>query len=116
MESVDSAEWQSFDVSQFVDPDQYLAQIDVLPTGTGSGVEEFQMLDLRVVGTIIDNPTDVLHVRIFWVAGVELSKVASKHDDRTSNLEFELGSSDNFRSRTIDGCRHGVPDFSPALN
>eukprot|EP00752_Nemacystus_decipiens_P014962 g13321.t1 len=62
LESADSAEWQSFDLSQHVSPDQYLTEIDVIIKGTGSGAPGFKMLDFRVVGTIIDNPTDVLHV------------------------------------------------------
>ena len=42
--------------------------------GTGSGAPGFKMLDFRVVGTIIDNPTGVLHVSLvqavwsYWTA------------------------------------------------
>eukprot|EP00903_Cladosiphon_okamuranus_P018634 g17151.t1 len=62
LESVDTAEWQSFDLSQYVDPGQYLTEIDLIIKGTGSGAPGFKMLDFRVKGTIIDNPTGVLHV------------------------------------------------------
>lgn len=65
LESVDTAEWQSFDLSQHLDPDQYLTEIDIVVKGTGSGAPGFKMLDFRAVGTIVDNPTGVYHVRPF---------------------------------------------------
>lgn len=72
LESVDTAEWQSFDLSQYIDPDQYLTEIDIVIKGTGSGAPGFKMLDLRVKGTIMDNPTNILHVRFF--GGVEVQR------------------------------------------
>lgn len=74
LESVDSAEWQSFDLSQYAAPDQYLTEINVVIKGTGSGAPGFRMLDLRVLGTVIGNPTGVLHVRL--LGGVEGSGAA----------------------------------------
>lgn len=61
-ESADTAEWQSFDLSQHLDADQYLTEIDIVIRGTGSGEPGFKMLDLRVLGTAIDNPTDTVYV------------------------------------------------------
>lgn len=61
-ESVDTAEWQSFDLSQHLDADQYLTEISIVVRGTGSGASGFRMLDLRILGTAIDNPTDTIYV------------------------------------------------------
>lgn len=74
LESADTAEWQSFDLSQHVDPGQYLTEIDIIIKGTGSGAPGFKMLDLRVVGTIIDNPTGVLHVRSSNLGGADIQR------------------------------------------
>ncbi|CAM9688722.1 unnamed protein product [Scytosiphon promiscuus] len=61
-ESADTAEWQSFDLSQYLDADEYLTEINIVVKGTGSGAPGFKMLDLRVLGTVIDNPTGTLFV------------------------------------------------------
>lgn len=63
-ESADTAEWQSFDLSQHLEADEYLTEINIIIRGTGSGVPGFKMLDLRVLGTAIDNPTGTLYVSI----------------------------------------------------
>lgn len=61
-ESVDTAEWQTFDLSEHLGADEYLTEINIVMKGTGSGAPGFNMLDMRVLGTSIDNPTDTLHV------------------------------------------------------
>eukprot|EP00752_Nemacystus_decipiens_P007213 g6456.t1 len=61
-ESADTAEWQTFDLSQHLDADEYLTEINIIIRGTGSGAPGFKMLDLRVLGTAIDNPTDTIYV------------------------------------------------------
>ncbi|CAM9160508.1 unnamed protein product [Ectocarpus sp. 4 AP-2014] len=61
-ESADTADWQSFDLSQHLDADQFLTEINVVVQGTGSGAPGFAMLDFRVMGTAIDNPTNTVYV------------------------------------------------------
>ncbi|CAM9345379.1 unnamed protein product [Hapterophycus canaliculatus] len=61
-ESADTADWQSFDLSQYLDADEYLTEIDIVIKGSSSGTPGFKMLDLRVLGTAIDNPTDTVYV------------------------------------------------------
>lgn len=60
LESVDSAEFQSFDLTSYTG--QYATSIGIIMQGTGSGAPGFKMLDGRVLGTQIDNPTDTFFV------------------------------------------------------
>lgn len=63
MESVDSAEFQSFDLSSYTG--EYATSIGVVMQGTGSGAPGFKLLDARVLGTQIDNPTSTFYVSVF---------------------------------------------------
>lgn len=49
-------------MSQYLEADEYLTEIDIVIKGTGSGAPGFHMLDFRVLGTVIDNPTDTVYV------------------------------------------------------
>lgn len=62
-ESEDTAGWQSFDLSRFLNEAQYVTSISLVIKGTGSGAPGFKMLDARIVGTPVDNPTDEYFVR-----------------------------------------------------
>lgn len=53
-----TAEWNSFDLSSY---DQYLTEIEIVMRGT-DGAPGFSMMDLRVLGTATDNPTDTIYV------------------------------------------------------
>lgn len=61
---MDSAEFQSFDLSSYAG--EYATSIGVTMQGTGSGAPGFKLLDARVLGTQIDNPTDTFYVR-WWL-------------------------------------------------
>eukprot|EP00752_Nemacystus_decipiens_P013409 g11873.t1 len=60
IESEDVDGWQSFDLSSAAD--QYVTTVKIVMQGTRSGAPGFKLLDSRVMGTTIDNPTGVLHV------------------------------------------------------
>eukprot|EP00903_Cladosiphon_okamuranus_P018636 g17153.t1 len=60
LESVDSAEFQSFDLTSYTG--MYATSIGVTMQGTGSGAPGFKLLDGRVLGTQMDNPTSTFYV------------------------------------------------------
>ncbi|CAM9236986.1 unnamed protein product, partial [Sphacelaria rigidula] len=61
LESTDVAGWQSFDVSAELG-DQYATMVNIVIKGTGSGAAGWSMLDARIIGTPIDNPSNVYYV------------------------------------------------------
>lgn len=63
LESVDTAGFQSFDLTSFIG--QYATSIGVIMRGTGSGAPGFKLLDGRILGTQIDNPTSTFYVSAF---------------------------------------------------
>ena len=63
LESADSAEFQSFDLTSYTG--EYATRIGVVMQGTGSGAPGFSLLDAIVLGTQIENPTDTFYVRCF---------------------------------------------------
>ncbi|CAM9195943.1 unnamed protein product, partial [Hapterophycus canaliculatus] len=60
LESTDAEGWQSFDLTSYAD--QYVTSIGIEMKGTGSGAPGFKLLDARILGIQIDNPTDTLYV------------------------------------------------------
>ena len=39
-----------------------MTTVKIVMQGTGSGAPGFKLLDSRIIGTAIDNPTGILHV------------------------------------------------------
>ena len=62
MESVDTTEWQTFEVE--LDDDQTVTEVHLVMKGTGSGASGFYLLDARFMGTSVDNPTDTFYVSV----------------------------------------------------
>lgn len=54
-----TAEWNSFDLSDY---GQYLTEIDIVIRGTEGETPGFSMMDFRVLGTVVENPTDTIYV------------------------------------------------------
>ena len=63
LESADAEGWQSFDVSQYLNADQYVTVISLVMRGTGSGASGFYLLDARFIGVAEKNPTNQFYVR-----------------------------------------------------
>ncbi|CAM9369501.1 unnamed protein product, partial [Sphacelaria rigidula] len=61
LESTNIAGWQSFDVSAELG-DQYATMVNIVMKGTGSGAAGWSMLDARIIGAPIENPSDVYYV------------------------------------------------------
>eukprot|EP00903_Cladosiphon_okamuranus_P018639 g17154.t1 len=59
LESQDAEGWQSFDVSSYAG---HVIEITLVIKGTGSGAPGFKLLDARLMGASIDNPTDTFVV------------------------------------------------------
>ncbi|CAM9648998.1 unnamed protein product [Ascophyllum nodosum] len=62
LESADAEGWQSFDVSQYLNADQYVTVISLVMRGTGSGAPGFYLLDARFIGVAEKNPTNQFYV------------------------------------------------------
>lgn len=60
-ESADVAGWQSFDFESVLG-DRYITMVNLIMKGTGSGAPGFSMLDARVIGTPIANPSGIYYV------------------------------------------------------
>eukprot|EP00752_Nemacystus_decipiens_P014960 g13319.t1 len=60
LESVDSSEFQSFDLTSYTG--EYATFVGVVMQGTGSGAPGFKLLDGRILGTQMGNPTDTFYV------------------------------------------------------
>lgn len=60
MESLNTAGFQSFDLTSFTG--EYATSVGIVMRGAGSGAPGFKLLDARVLGTQIDNPTDTVYV------------------------------------------------------
>lgn len=54
-----TAEWNSFDLSGY---GQYLTEIEIVIRGTEGTTPGFSMMDFRVLGDDIENPTDTIYV------------------------------------------------------
>lgn len=67
LESANTPHWQSFDISAECG-DQYVTMINIVMKGTGSGADGWSVLDARIIGTPIENPSDVYNVS-FWKGG-----------------------------------------------
>ena len=59
LESTDAAGWQSFNIAG---GDLIVTSVEIIVKGIGSGAPGFQLLDGRVVGEVVDNPTDTITV------------------------------------------------------
>lgn len=62
LESENKEGWQAFDLTGI---DQYVALISIVIKGTGSGSPGFKMLNAKIIGNPIENPTGIFYVRIF---------------------------------------------------
>ncbi|CAN0133967.1 unnamed protein product [Scytosiphon promiscuus] len=60
LESADAAGWQSFDLTSYAD--RHVTSIGVVMKGTGSGAPGFKLLDARILGIEIFNPTGIVYV------------------------------------------------------
>lgn len=63
-ESADVAGWQFFDLEPHLDAEQYVTLVNLVIRGTGSGAPGFDMVDARIVGTPIENPSENFYVRV----------------------------------------------------
>lgn len=72
LESVDKGGWQPFDLTSYTG--EFTTRISIVIKGTGSGAPGFKMLDARILGQPLDNPTDTLYVsgRGWVFRGVQL--------------------------------------------
>lgn len=77
--------WQSFDIAG----DAVAATVvEIVMKGTGSGAPGFKLLDARVMGDIVDNPTDTIYVSI----QVECPDAARGLPSRMTGDETDPGS------------------------
>lgn len=60
VESENTAEWQSFDLTGYATELVTLMSLEI--KGTGSGAPGFAMLDANIMGTQTENPTDTVYV------------------------------------------------------
>lgn len=72
LESADVTGWQSFDIAGGA----YTAtSVEIIMQGTGSGAPGFKMLDARVIGDVVDNPTDTFYVSKERAPGCKFSSL-----------------------------------------
>lgn len=62
LESTQTTGWQTFDLG--LSADQLVDSISIVIIGTGSGAPGFYLTDARIMGTPVDNPTNIFYVRL----------------------------------------------------
>lgn len=75
------AGWQSFDIAGEA---VTATVVEIIMKGTGSAAPGFKLLDARVIGDVVDNPTDT-----FYVSSLELAACLSSYDAASGRRELQ---------------------------